>query len=78
MPEDDASTALRRPSPSNRCVTLAEDRTDEWKCYNRTVLSALLQKLQYITAAQRLLELRFSSPVGWVLWVCSMRVSCLV
>ena len=37
MPEDNASTALRRPSPSNRCATLAEERTDEWRSYKRAV-----------------------------------------
>jgi hypothetical protein len=35
MSEDDASTDLRRPSPSNRCTTLAEERTGDWTSYNR-------------------------------------------
>ena len=33
--EDNPSTTLRRPSPRNRCFTLAEDRTEKWECYNR-------------------------------------------
>ena len=33
--EDNPSTTLRRPSPRNRCFTLAEDRTEKWECYTR-------------------------------------------
>ena len=33
MPEDEASRLPRRPSPSNRCATLAQERTGDWRIY---------------------------------------------
>ncbi len=35
MHENHASSALRRPSPSNRSATLAKERTGEWRSYKR-------------------------------------------
>ena len=64
MHENHASSALRRPSPSNRSATLAKERTGEWRSYKRIASRVAAGARAEMTAA--------SSPI-----VVSVSVSVL-